>query len=45
MIRFDDIVKKNKLSDFSEVNLELAGKYSAENVYITNMLFLEQERL
>ena len=45
MIGFDDLVKKNKLSDFSEVSLELAWKYSWEDVYITNMLFLEQEKL
>jgi len=42
MISFDDIVKKQKLSDFSEVDLELASIYSAEDVYITNKIYLKQ---
>ena len=44
MISFDDLVKKQKLSDFSEVSLDLASKYSAEDVYITYKLFEEQEK-
>lgn len=44
MISFDDLVKKQKLSDFSEVNLKKAWQYSVEDVYITNKLFLQQEK-
>ena len=44
MISFDDLVKKQKLSDFSEVDLQTASKYSAEDVYITYKLFEEQEK-
>ena len=44
MISFDEIVKKQKLSNFSEVNLELASKYSGEDVYITYKLFQEQQK-
>jgi len=43
MISFDELVKKQKLQNFSEVNLELASKYSAEDVYITYKLFQEQK--
>jgi len=43
MISFDGIVKKQKLKDFSEVELELAAHYSWEDVYITNKLYLEQK--
>jgi DNA polymerase-1 len=43
MISFDNIVKKQKLSDFSEVDLDKASKYSAEDVYITNKLYLKQK--
>jgi DNA polymerase I-like protein with 3'-5' exonuclease and polymerase domains len=43
MIKFDDLVKKQKLDNFSEVNLETASIYSAEDVYITNKLFESQE--
>ncbi len=40
---FDSLVKQQKLSDFWEVDLEKASKYSAEDVYITNKLFLQQK--
>lgn len=43
MLSFDDLVKKNKLDNFSQVDLELASKYSGEDVYITYQLFCEQE--
>jgi len=43
MISFDDLVKKQKLSDFSEVDLQTASKYSAEDVYITHELYKKQE--
>ena len=43
MISFDEIVKKQKLNHFWEVNLELASKYSGEDVYITYKLFENQE--
>lgn len=44
MISFDDLVKKNKFENFSEVELITAAKYSGEDVYITHKLFLEQEK-
>jgi len=44
MINFDEIVKKQKLSDFSQVDLKLASKYSAEDVYITYKLFKKQKK-
>ena len=43
MIKFDDLVKKQKLKNFAEVDLETASKYSAEDVYITYKLFEEQQ--
>ncbi len=43
MINFDDLVKKQKLSDFSEVDIEIASKYSAEDAYITYKLFEKQQ--
>ena len=43
MLSFDDLVKKQKLNHFWEVDLELASKYSGEDVYITYQLFCEQE--
>ncbi len=43
MINFDNIVKKQKLHDFSQVDLKLASKYSAEDVYITHKLFKKQQ--
>ncbi|MDQ7009956.1 MAG: DNA polymerase [Candidatus Gracilibacteria bacterium] len=43
MLNFDDLVKKQKLNNFSEVDLELASKYSGEDVYITYQIFCEQE--
>lgn len=43
MISFDEIVKKQKLKNFSEVDLELAGQYSWEDVYITYKLFENQK--
>ena len=42
MISFDSLVKQQKLSDFSEVGLDIASKYSAEDVYITNKLYSKQ---
>jgi DNA polymerase I-like protein with 3'-5' exonuclease and polymerase domains len=44
MISFDELVKKNKLLDFSEVELKQAGKYSGEDVYMTYKLFEEQTK-
>jgi len=44
MISFDEIVKKQKLDNFWEVDLELATKYSGEDVYMTYILFEEQEK-
>jgi len=43
MISYDEIAKKNKLKDFSELDLETAVKISAEKSYITYKLFEEQE--
>jgi len=43
MISFDELVKKQKLNNFWEVELDIASKYSAEDVYITYKLFEEQE--
>ena len=43
MINFDDLVKKQKLANFSEVELKSASKYSAEDVYITYKIFETQE--
>ena len=45
MISFDEIVKKQKLKDFSEVELDLAANYSGEDVYITYKLFEAQNEL
>ncbi len=42
MLKFDDLVKKNKLENFSQVDLKLASKYSWEDVYITYKLFENQ---
>jgi DNA polymerase-1 len=44
MISFDELVKQQKLSDFSEVELQKASKYSAEDVYITYKLFQSQQK-
>jgi DNA polymerase-1 len=43
MISFDELVKQQKLSDFSEVDLKKAAQYSAEDVYITNLIFKKQK--
>ena len=43
MISFDELVKKQKLNNFWEVELDIASKYSGEDVYITYKLFEEQE--
>jgi len=42
MMGFDELVKKQKLQNFSEVDLETASKYSGEDVYMTYRLFEEQ---
>ena len=44
MISFDDLVKKQRLASFAEVDLKIASKYSAEDVYITHKLYNEQQK-
>lgn len=43
MISYSDITEKKHLN-FYEVDLNLASKYSWEDVYITNKLFLDQKK-
>ena len=43
MIKIDDLVKKQKLNNFSKVDIEIASKYSGEDVYTTYNLYCEQE--
>ncbi len=43
MIHYDDITDKAKIS-FGDIPLDLASKYSAEDVYITYKLFEKQEK-
>jgi len=43
MKNIDDLVKKEKLKNFSEVDLGLASEYSSEKSYIIYKLFQEQE--
>jgi len=45
MISFDDLVKKQKLNDFSDVDLDIAAKYSGEDVYISYKIYEEQNKL
>jgi DNA polymerase-1 len=43
MKKIDDLVKKQKLENFSEVDLEIASKYSAERAYMIYKLYENQE--
>ncbi len=42
MISFDELVKKQKLKNFWEVDLEIASKYSGEDVYVTYKIYEKQ---
>jgi len=42
MISYDEITEKKKLS-FEEVELKNAANYSGEDVYITHLLYQEQQ--
>lgn len=43
MISYDEVTNKNELN-FSEVPLNIAANYSAEDVYITAKIYKEQEK-